>query len=134
MVAKEELRMGDEQKTLLELLKTDPATQGVTAAALALVYKFIRVLKADSREDSIQKQVDKWHEEMVKEVAELRERVDTMARENAGLQSKITELTMTVNQLQLHNTWLIRKLRTYEPNPELTFPVYCLPEYPTNGE
>lgn len=134
MVAKEELRMGDEQKTLLELLKTDPATQGVIAAALALVYKFIRVLKADSREDSIQKQVDKWHEEMVKEVAELRERVDTMARENASLQSKITELTMTVNQLQLHNTWLIKKLRTYEPNPELTFPVYCLPEYPPDGE
>ena len=91
---------------------------GALAVLAGVAYRFLRIVKADRREDAKANRVDDWSESLLKRVRELELRVDMMAKErndalerNARMEVEIQYLKKKVEDLEKINETLAKAER-----------------------
>ena len=81
-----------------------PTAQTAGIAAVLLLYRFIRVIRADSREENVQRQIDDWHKTIADSVKTLEDTIRALREENIQLKIALTktetELKITMHRLE----------------------------------
>lgn len=90
----------DSLSDIIKALESNPGAGGLTLGTMLILYRIARNVRADNREDNVQRQIDEWYKKMADSVDSLNAQIRALLAENAQLKAEVAMLKSQLEEKQ----------------------------------